>query len=286
VVHGASGAGKTYLMAKVAVVVCGQGRGPLLARFLGTTPCSSNVIGLVSSVSQQIRRMASMSGQVIASCPSGFEDVCRYLREALERCCWGPTIIILDSLDQLDDSNGGRKLAWLPVRNLDLRVHMVVSSLPDEPNPEVGRPFACLSLLRRRIRDEEAFVEVTPLTSSAQLLLHLLRLRGRDATPAQLSLIEVAMSKADCKVHTPLVVTILANCVSEWRSYDDVGEVYVESVRGIVVGMVQRLEGKHGRKLVVHLLSFLTLAVEGISETELQECLSLADDVLAEAVTW
>ena len=52
---------------------------------------------------------------------------------------------------QLDDSNGGRRLDWLPLERLSEQIHMVISTLPDELSPPDGRPFRCLSQLERRL---------------------------------------------------------------------------------------------------------------------------------------
>lgn len=42
-----------------------------------------------------------------------------------------PVYMFLDSLDQLDDSMGGRKMAWLP-KCLPDNTCLVMSTLPDE----------------------------------------------------------------------------------------------------------------------------------------------------------
>ena len=211
---------------------------------------------------------------------------------------------------QLDDSNGGRRLDWLPLEGLSKQIRTVISTLPDELSPPDGRPFRCLSQLERRLvgsdagggrreaasettdlsrlarEHQQVFVRVEPLKDAADLLRHLLKLQGRCATGEQIDRIVEAVNSSD-HTQTPLLVTILAQWVSQWHSYDDLSRVTVPtSVRDVILGFFQRLEKTHGEKLVRAALSFITLAKQGVSETELQELLSLDDEVLADVYQW
>jgi hypothetical protein len=58
------------------------------------------------------------------------------------------------------------------------------------------------------------------------------------------------------------------------------------SVRALIIQEFKALEAKHGPELVRATLSFITLAKDGVSETELSELLSLDDDVLASVYEW
>ena len=155
--------------------------------------------------------------------------------------------------------------------------------------------------LGRLAREQpKVFVRVEPLKDAADLLLHLLKLQGRCAKREQIDRIVEAVNSSD-HTQTPLLVTILAQWVSQWRSDDDLGTVaqWVSqwrsdnddlrtptSVRDVILGFFQRLEKAHGEKLVRAALSFITLAKQGVSETELQELLSLDDEVLADVYQW
>jgi hypothetical protein len=72
----------------------------------------------------------------------------------LLRWRWGALAVFLDSLDQLDDT--------LPLDGLAPAVRLVVSTLPDARNPEVGRPFSCLSILTTRLRNAAALASAPP----------------------------------------------------------------------------------------------------------------------------
>ena len=126
---------------------------------------------------------------------------------------------------------------------------MVISTLPDELSPPDGRPFRCLSQLERRLvgsntgggqrgaaagervdlgrlarEHAKVFLRVKPLKDAADLLRHLLKLQGRCATKEQTRSIVEAVDSSD-KTQTPLLVTILAQWVSQWRSDDDLSTV-------------------------------------------------------------
>ena len=94
------------------------------------------------------------------------------------------------------------------------------------------------------------FVRVEPLEDAADLLRHLLKLQGRCATAEQTFRIVEAVNSSD-QTQTPLLVTILAQWVSQWHSYDDLSRVTIPiSVRDVIVGLFKRMEKKHGEKLV------------------------------------
>jgi hypothetical protein len=187
-------------------------------------------------------------------------------------------------LDQLDDSNDGRKLGWLPVRGLADSVHLVVSTLPDHLNPDVGAPFCCLSVLQGKL-PTECFVQLEPLKSPVLLLKHLLKHQGRSTTEHQTKAVLRAVESAEDRTQTPLMITMLANWAAEWRSFTEAPTVGT-SVRAIIVDFFKRLETCHGKQLVLHVIACITIAKQGVTETELQEILSIADDVLAEIFPW
>ena len=143
---------------------------------------------------------------------------------------------------------------------------------------------ADLSRLARE--HQQVFDRVEPLQDAADLLQHLLKLQGRCATKEQIDRIVDAVNSSD-KTQTPLLVTILAQWVLQWHSYDDLNRVTVPtSVRDLILSFFQRMEKTHCEKLVRAALSFITLAKQGVSETELQELLSLDDEVLADVYQW
>ena len=51
--------------------------------------------------------------------PVGLQLIGNYFKEALAKWRWGPLLLLLDSVDQLDDTNAGRRLEWLSLNFSD-----------------------------------------------------------------------------------------------------------------------------------------------------------------------
>ena len=292
VLVGRSGAGKTYVMAKASVT---RGGGYAVVRFLGTSSQSADVQSLLQSVCQQLYTISkgkeafvtSGEGQAgLGPCPTNFQELCPYFKTALEVWSWGPLVLFFDSVDQLDDSNGGRNLDWLPLAGYSSSVHLVISTLPDESNPEVGRPFWCYSNLYRRHQNPTAFIQVEQLKDVAFLTKHLLNFKERKLTEEQMDTVVKAVERAEDKAQTPLMITLLAHLAGEWRSSHKADSSLPTSVRAIIEKFFLELEKKHGRSLVQHVLAIITLARQGVTVSELQGILSLDDEVLAEVHEW
>ena len=304
VLYGPSGAGKTYVVAKLVVDLSTADSTTCVVRFLGTSGDSADVSSLLRSICHQLRTISmgkeaylsgSEAGTGLAPCPAAHEDLVKYFNHAIISWDWDPLVLALESLDQLNDTNSGRKLDWLPIDGYSAKVKIVCSTLPDEPNPEVGRPFRCLSILRKRIPDAQRFVEVAALKDSALLIQHLLKLKKRTVTDSQLATLVQTMEKAEKNAKTPLMATLISGKASQWRSSTPLSGDLPSSVRGIILDFfgdlvshfetVERTK-QAGYRLVKHALSYITLVNKGVSDTELQEILSLDDDVLADSHLW
>ena len=81
-------------------------------------------------------------------------------------------------------------------------------------------------------------------------------------------------------------LTIVAQAVSAWTSYDDVPFAIAPAVRALITDLFDRLVVAHGEALVRAALAYITLAENGVSETELNQLLSLDDDVLESVYEW
>jgi hypothetical protein len=295
-------------------------------RFLGTSPASSDARSLVFSLCAQLRRIsagapagvtAADGAASAAAAPAGLppvpadlEGAAEYLRAALAGWRWGPLVLLLDGLDQLDDSDGGRRLGWLPLDGLAALVHLVVSTIPDQQSPAVGSPFRCLSILAERLQEPEPaagrglrhcavgegeaaaaaagddgnFVEVEALVGTEVLLAHLLRQHGRRATGAQMA-VAVRAAERPGAPRTPLFAALLARQMAQWRSTDPPPEL-PGTVRAVLTDLFRRLEQSSGERLVRAAVAYITLARQGVSESELQELLSLDDAVLTDVYQW
>ena len=100
--YGFPGAGKTYLLSKIMTQrLSSRAAGDVIVvRFLGTTPLSSNVHALLTSVCEQLRRAYGRSSEPV---PSDFKALKVYFHTAVT--AWPtadrPLTLFIDSVDQV-----------------------------------------------------------------------------------------------------------------------------------------------------------------------------------------
>ena len=84
----------------------------MVLRFLGTSPDSSSVIPLLTSLCRQIAVNYDEPAEEI---PGELSPLIQHLRRLLS-CATAvkPLFIFLDSLDQLSAADGAHRLSWLP----------------------------------------------------------------------------------------------------------------------------------------------------------------------------
>ena len=239
----------------------------VILRFLGTSPDSSNLWRLLRSLCVQI---AVCYGKDRKSVPEDFDELKDYFVHQLKLATVEtPMIILLDSLDQLSSENNAYKLNWLP-RKLPPNVRFIVSTYT-EATGLIGT--------LRLIFLSSSFVTVPVFSSelSTQVLKSWLQRENRTLTSEQIELVETAFEK--CTL--PLYVKLIYDQVKGWRSYTPVSEYSLAyTVQQSIDRLFLLLEKKHGTILVSRALAYVTASGTGISETELEDLLSLDDVVL------
>ena len=295
VVWGPSGSGKTYVMSRAAMETGREGA--TVVRFLGTSGRSADVASLLRSVCEQLRAISNGREAYIAETvegglgpvPPSFNELKSHFIDALVTWKYGPLWHFIDSVDQLDDSNGGRRLEWLPLTGLASSVHLVVSTLPDDKDAD-GRAFRCLAILRKVVPVEHQ-VQVELVQNTRELLKHHLLLAGRCVTDVQMDALVDTFSRANNEAKTPLMAKLLAEKAIRWRSKSRVPNMPL-SMRGIIVeyfdGFAVELGGEleMSQRLVERIIGLLTAARRGLTAAELQEVLSIDDDVLSDTFPW
>ena len=69
--------------------------------------------------------------------------------------------------------------------------------------------------------------------------------------------------------------------VFQWKSYSSKNECVLQgTVRAAIASVFEKLEYRHGQLLVSHALGYITRSKNGISASELEDLLSLDDEVL------
>ncbi|PSN30262.1 hypothetical protein C0J52_18638 [Blattella germanica] len=153
---------------------------------------------------------------------------------------------------------------------------LVVSCAAEADNPEVSQDY---HLLRRMIDNEENFLEVTDL--GEELAMQIIRMwmntACRDLNNYQWRLVSNAIGQ--CSL--PIFVKLVFAEICRWRSYTKPQDTYLAStVMDSIMLLFERVEKQHGRILVFHALAYITAAKSGLSESELEDLISLDDKVL------
>lgn len=272
VLHGKGGSGKTSLLSKAASIcceICPKGSKPILVlRFLGTTPDSSSVIPMLTSVCHQIMYNYMMPWEGI---PDDLIPLIAYTKRMLTKITTEqPLYICLDSVDQLTGPSAG-KLTWLPTK-LPPNVKIIISTASEGAAKEYN-------LLQKMLSNENQFVEVHPLGEElAEYTIKCwLETNGRDLNKYQWNIVKRAIN--ECTL--PIFIKLIFAEVMRWRSYSRASDtILAYTVMDSIMKLFDRIEKQHGRLLVAHALSYITASKSGLSETELEDLISLDDIVL------
>ncbi|ESO12420.1 hypothetical protein HELRODRAFT_124792, partial [Helobdella robusta] len=123
------------------------------------------------------------------------------------------------------------------------------------------------------------FLEIEQLGTSLSLSLiqEWLTNSNRNLTADQLSVVNKSL--ASCSL--PLYAKLVFEEICRWSSYTTVDTTTLEpTVNGIINKLLDNIEKYNGKIFVKHTLSYLTASKNGLSDVELEDVLSLDDDVL------
>ncbi|XP_068157619.1 LOW QUALITY PROTEIN: NACHT and WD repeat domain-containing protein 2 [Drosophila tropicalis] len=277
VLFGDGGCGKTSLLAKSASLVASEwfahARPINVIRFLGTTPDSSALTATLISICQQISYNYMLPFENI---PDDLVPLTAHFKQLLTYASAAqPLTLYLDSVDQLTGTQDSNKVSWIPTR-LPPHCKIIISCANEPANPTVSHEY---HVLCKMIDVEENFIEVTAL--GEELAINVIKMwmktACRDLNNYQWRLVANAISK--CSL--PIFVKLVFAEICRWRSYTRPQETHLaNTVMDSIMLLFERVEKQHGRILVFHALAYITASKSGLSESELEDLISLDDKVL------
>jgi hypothetical protein len=283
VLHGESGCGKTSMIAKAVELILPDptkkkpsplGRQVVVAaRFLGTTAASSNLGQLLRSLCTQLWHAYGQEPAAL-SLPEDHTELVDFFQQGCLTLASGdrPLVLFLDSLDQLSPAFNSQAHTWLP-RLLPPYVSLVVSCISG------GRGLS--NLQQKFSGPPAAFHQVPTLPKSLgmEILEDWLGAEGRTLTKEQHEVVRKALDQ--CSL--PLYLRLVFNEVRRWTSHTPADQLSLpQTIQGMIEALFDRVERRHGRTLVAHAFGFLTASRGGLTEAELEDLLSLDDDVLGD----
>ncbi|XP_074947810.1 NACHT and WD repeat domain-containing protein 2 [Phalacrocorax aristotelis] len=278
IIYGGPCTGKTLLLAEVAKKSYSwlqEEMGPdsdpvVVIRFLGSTETSTDLRNILQSICEQL---AVNYRCVVQSYPKKIHDLRDLFINLLNESSFHrPLVIIFDALEQLTDSDDGRKLWWLPI-HLPRSVRIILSTLPNK--------HGILQKLRCLIHEEDNYIELTARDRKmcSQVLKHQLLRVKRKVTSGQ----QIYVNEAFSKCTLPMFVNLTFGEVRNWRSHKDVDESSLRvTVHESIEQLFWSLENKCGSRLLSRALGYITMSKSGLSEMELEDILALDNTVMYE----
>ncbi|UJR24207.1 hypothetical protein I4U23_027173 [Adineta vaga] len=280
IVYGDSGCGKTSVLAKTAIEVLkwwSNRSVSVILRFLGTTPSSSTIYKTLLSISEQICKLYNLSMEI-------YPDVLQ-LRHQLETNLFLKIpkneylIILLDSLDQLEID--AYDCQWL-IKSFPKNIKCIISTLPSHGGILSNLKYI-LDYNQSSIENiERLLILVPPFEAQTVEIIYnvWLKVKQRSLSNEQRLFVQQWM-KEQIEI-VPLFMKLAFDIICTWHSYDPIDDQLktCRNVDDCIRYLFNHLETKHNSILFRRALCYMTACRNGISQNELEDVLSLDDDVL------
>lgn len=208
-------------------------------------------------------------------------------------------MFILDSLDQLTPNDYKNVEKWI-FPNLPDSVKLIVSTIPEHGNlldmiTKIIRKKQSNQLkfeynitesnplFETKIKDKADFqllyvTELTPIQSETILNKWLLDVNHK-LTEDQWNDLRYIFKNGKL---LPLFLKLIYDIVINWRSYDKASDELLKCLKidDIIIHLFHRMEAIHGSVIFRRAICYMTVCKNGIGDIELEDILSLDDDVL------
>lgn len=207
-------------------------------------------------------------------------------------------VIILDSLDQLTSNDFKQVDKWLMV-DLPYYLKLIVSTVPDH-----GDLFNLITKMIKKRYDEQLksknfniddkfheeklnkqldkqLLQVTELTAeqTETILARWLTAANKKLTEEQWTDLRVMFERAKLLL---LFLKLSYDVVVDWYSWTIPDKEFLncQRIEDIIIYMFKKMERMHGKTAFKRAICYMTVNRNGISDTELEDLLSIDEDVL------
>jgi WD40 repeat protein len=262
VVAGEPGSGKSALLAECARQCRQQFPDALvLPHFVGAAPGTTSAAVTVRSICEELKRQRNLTIDL----PQDVNELFRAFHTCLEQAAGGGRLILfVDALNQLDETGGGRRCAWLPP-SVPAGVTIVVSTIGDDVLERLRQRAPALPVLS---------VGTMPDEERVSLVQALLAQRGKRLTPGQLA--RVVDERARPEAGLPLYLTVAVEELSLFGHFDVLDQridSLPPSLASLFDQVLVRVEQDHGQPMTERVLRLLAASRAGLLESEVLDLL-------------
>ena len=247
----------------------------IILRFLGTTPGTSNVYSTFNSIFYQLARLFNLKGfeqTLKLNSKAQLKEV--FIDQLVNICLKEPRrkiVFLLDSIDQLNTMD--YDLDWV-LSMLPDNIKMIYSTITNHGN--ILKTFKDSLHLR-----EDNMIEITSLdvALSKEILQDWLRDSKRSISSQQWQTLDAMFEKA---LLFPLYVKLIFDIIIKWSSFKEPDEEFKKclNIDSCIKYLFIYFEKEHGKLLFSRAMIYMSSFANGISENEIEDILSLDDDVL------
>eukprot|EP01130_Rhizamoeba_saxonica_P017056 TRINITY_DN8098_c0_g1_i1.p1 TRINITY_DN8098_c0_g1~~TRINITY_DN8098_c0_g1_i1.p1 ORF type:complete len:2262 (-),score=513.74 TRINITY_DN8098_c0_g1_i1:41-6826(-) len=261
VLHGKAGDGKSAIMATLANSLAEKDSSTfVLPHFIGSSPGSTSIRQTLFRLCSELKHIFKLEDEI----PEDYKSLAALFPSFLEQACFqGKLILVIDGLDQLDDSDRGKSLEWLPTKS---SCKIVLST----------REGICLDILQDRgVRALQipslSNPEKRDIVRNTLAIYHKkLDERGMNTQ------MRVLLRKFDSS--SPLYLTIACEELRVFGVYEKVSERIKKlgtKIPSLFEEVIERLENDHGKELVQDSLTLIHSSRNGLTENELRDMIDV-----------
>ena len=272
VIYGETGSGKTTAIAKAACDINEAIKNAdlsmptsIITRFIGQKNDSEDIQQVLYYLCHQL---AFIAGRYRQDVPSSYINLKNYFIDLIQHGEYGGMLVILlDGLDKLSTTDSGHKLDWLPSRiAANVKIIATINTENAEMFQKVQNKF------------ELGVIQIPSFSSTD--CENIMKLIMKESEHSVNYNQWKSIQKAFQLTTSPLYVRLVFEQAIKWRS----SETSKPSLGGTAVEIVEQifetLEYRYGKPLIEKVLGYLTASKTGLSESELEDILSLDEENL------